>query len=313
MAAIQSKGYTDPLSAYNALVGAQPVDYLSQLDQIRQQQNDYMQNMFSQQNTLVQQSSAAQQQAIRDNIAAIKKAYDAQKQNIYDTQKQSNSAAYGAYQKAINPYGTTAESLAMAGQTGSGMSDYLQSQAYGQLRNDISGYNRWANTEIQDLEALKAQAEADGNMALAELYGAELDKKLSLMQSQMQYQMSAYDAMLQDAATKYEMQNSGSRSSGGGSGSDDIETTETSPNIGIQNKFSYFGYDKNRNPVYKRYLINGKYVPAEQVEAGILSGKYIFDPNTGIVSEKPNYEDIKKQGPASYYGPESKYYGGLLK
>jgi len=297
LSAMQSQGYSDPVQAYQSLVPqpSAPFNYLDELSKVRAAQNAYMQDAFNQQSNYIGQSTQAQQKAVQDNIKAIQKAYDTQKQGIYDTQEQQNTQAYGAYQKAINPYGVTAESLASVGQLGSGMSDFLQSQAYSDLRRNVSGYNNWANSEIQELEQLKAQAEAEGNLTLAQLYAEERDKRLAVMQNQMQYQMSAYEDMLKDAQVKMQMQQatSGRSGSGGGSGGLDDDFTydqpagnlKTSPNVnvprptlpGIANT-----YNANLSGTGGLFNINGKWVPSNVVYDGLLTGAYHMDDKGNI-------------------------------
>ena len=92
------------------------------------------------------------------------KADDAYKRAVADAEierKRATVEAQNAYDHSKSTYGSQAAALSSMGLTGSGYSDYLDSEAYAQMRGDMNAANRTKQQAIIAAESAKSNADSN--------------------------------------------------------------------------------------------------------------------------------------------------------
>lgn len=128
-----------------------------------------------------ERGSGATAPSYEEYILSMKSnADDAYKQSVLDAETARIKAvndARNAYDKSVSGYGANAEALRSMGLVGSGYSDYLDSSAYAQMRDDVLAAHNTKQQAVSSAEALKAQQNAQYDGLYAEyLAQQERDK-----------------------------------------------------------------------------------------------------------------------------------------
>lgn len=159
-------------------------------------------NLTNQSNQLLNNSLNSQVQAIdygtQNNINELNR----QKEKATSKTDKENKAFYQQYQKAVNPYGVNAESLAAQGLKGAGIAETTKTNIYNQYQKNISDSLNNLKQISADYDAKMSEVRANGDIAkaqeLSNMYLQQLESikyaySLAEAQKEFEYNKSVND------------------------------------------------------------------------------------------------------------------------
>ena len=153
------------------------------IDKLNNAQNELYDKAYEQQQNIVNTQT-------QQNIDEINR----NKDKLNEETTKQNKALYTDYTKQVNPYGATAESLAMNGLGNSGVAESTKTNSYNTYQRNRTETLNTARSLLADYDAQITQAKQNGDMQLAqsalELYNQKIDNLYNtyqLMQNQKQF------------------------------------------------------------------------------------------------------------------------------
>jgi len=154
------------------------------IDKLNQQQNNLYNQMYNQQQNIINTQT-------EQNIAEIER----NKQKLQEETTKTNKGLYSEYQKQVNPYGATAESLLANGLANSGVAETTKTNLYNTYQKNRTETLNTAKSLLADYNNKITQARQNGDMQLAQsaldLYTMQMDnlyKNYQLIQDKEQFQ-----------------------------------------------------------------------------------------------------------------------------
>jgi len=151
-------------------------------------------NLNKQQNELYDKAYETQQNIINTQTQQGIDEINRNKEKLNDETTKQNQALYTDYTKQVNPYGTTAESLAQNGLANSGVAESTKTNLYNTYQKNRTNTLNTAKNILAEYDAQIAQAKQNGNIQLAqsalELYNQKIDNLYNtyqLLQNQKQF------------------------------------------------------------------------------------------------------------------------------
>ena len=138
------------------------------IDNLNKQQNEISNQMYENQQNII---NAQTQQ----NIAEIER----NKQKLEEETTKTNKGLYADYQKQINPYGATAESLASNGLANSGVAESTRTNLYNTYQKNRTDTLNTARNLYADYNNKIAEAKQNGDIQLAQFAQEIYNQKMN--------------------------------------------------------------------------------------------------------------------------------------
>ncbi len=165
-----------------SISNTQPTGY-DDIDNLNNTQNELYNKAYEQQQNIVNMQT-------QQNIDEINR----NKDKLNEETTKQNQALYTDYTKQVNPYGATAESLAVNGLGNSGVAETTKTNLYNTYQNNRTNTLNTANNILADYNAQIAKARQNGDIQLAqsalELYNQKINNlynNYQLLQNQKQF------------------------------------------------------------------------------------------------------------------------------
>lgn len=138
------------------------------IDNLNKQQNEISNQMYENQQNIINTQT-------QQNIADIER----NKQKLQEETTKTNKGLYADYQKQVNPYGATAESLASNGLANSGIAETTRTNLYNTYQKNRTDTLNTAKTLLADYNNEITKAKQNGNMQLAQFAQEIYNQKMN--------------------------------------------------------------------------------------------------------------------------------------
>lgn len=201
--------YSDSLEAQptNTSVETQPtsVSSVAQSNQSTQPAAQSVSNQSQVSETVTIDEPLTYEQYLESLKGNYENRYQEELKQIETEQQRQLADANSSYEQNKATYGANAETLAKMGLQGSGYSDYLESQAYRQQREDVQYADALANSSRNEAKLNRDEKIDSIDQTIAEVkYNEEKTQEEREYQEKLLQEQRDYDAKLLEEQRKYE-------------------------------------------------------------------------------------------------------------